>query len=385
MWLTLRVLIPIGTAIGTLVGTLLGAAQGGASGPGSWSDGPPLPVEIAEMAGAAIGPTIYTGGGFTPPAGSIGTWFGCLDTSDDSPAWERLTDMPVAVHHPGMAAGDGRIWLAGGYSGALTVSEATRTLFAYDPALDAWERKADLPGRRAAHFLVHEGGRLYAIGGTGDRTGSMFVYDIAADEWAEAPGPIPREHLGGAASGGLVYAIAGRGFGLGDRSAILESYDPNTGEWTRLSDMPGACGGCTAAATADGRIHVTGGETFGMARATYRDHYVYDPAAGTWSVAAEMPTARHGLASAAVGDRFYAIGGGRIAGLAYSSLVEVWSPGGEPPSPSPTTPGTTTPGTTAPAPSATPTAEETSVPGATPTTESTPPPGRVYVPDARKD
>lgn len=356
-----------------IIGGGIAAAPVGpdSDGPGTWSEGPSLPVEIAEMAGASIGPVIYTGGGFTPPGGSIGTWFGRLDTSAAAPAWERLADMPVAVHHPGMTAGDGRVWLAGGYTGALSVSEATRSLFAYDPAGGAWERKADMPGRRGAHFLIHTNGRLYAVGGVGDRSSNMFVYDIGTDEWAEEPGPTPREHLGGAASGGLVYAIAGRGFGLGDRSAILEAFDPATGEWTRLDDMPGPCGGCTAAATSDDRIHVTGGETFGAARTTYRDHYVYDPATSTWSVAADMPTARHGLASAAVGDRFYAIGGGRVAGLAYSTLVEVWSPDGDAPTPSPTA-GTTE--TTEP--SATPTVE--------PTSEPTPELGRVYVPDARQ-
>jgi hypothetical protein len=87
--------------------------------------------------------------------------------------------------------------------------------------------------------------------------------------------------------------------------------------------MPGVCGGCSAAATEDGRLHVTGGEGGGR---TYNDHFVYDPAAGTWSVAAPMPTARHGIGAAAVGPRFVVLGGGRTEGLAYSRLVEWWAP-----------------------------------------------------------
>ncbi len=319
-----------------LVGSFfLAAARTASDGPGTWEEGTPLPVQLAEMAGAAIGPAIYTGGGFTPPAGSISTWFGRLDTSAADPSWEPLADLPVAVHHPGMTAADGRVWLSGGYTGSLALASATRRLDVYDPSTDSWSPKADLPGRRAAHFLVHLNGRLYAIGGVGDRTESMFVYDIAADEWGEVAGPTPREHLGGAASGDRVYAIAGRGFGLGDRSNILEAYDPGKGEWSRLEEMPGSCGGCTAATTSDGRIHVTGGESFGEARTTYREHFVFDPATSSWLTAADMPTARHGIASAAVGDRFLVIGGGRVAGLDYTTLVEVWSPSDESPEPSP--------------------------------------------------
>jgi N-acetylneuraminic acid mutarotase len=307
--------------------------------PGRWKEGAPIPVPIAEIAAGVIDGVIYTGGGFTPPGAGIGSWFGAYDTSDD--AWERRADLPVAVHHPGMVAAAGKIWLAGGYTAQLNVNNASRRLDAYDPASDRWTPMADMPGRRGAHAALHldgeavadpgsgqaSPGRIYVVGGVTEAgaQAEMWIYDIAADRWSTAPGPTPREHLGAATSGGKVYVLAGRGFGLGARSGILEVYDPATGGWTRLPDMPGACGGCSAASTADGRIHITGGETQGM---TYGEHYIYDPAAGAWSEAAEMPSARHGVAAAAVGDRFYVIGGGRIAGLDYSTLVEWWEPSG---------------------------------------------------------
>ena len=110
------------------------------------------------------------------------------------------------------------------------------------------------------------------------------------------------------------------------------------GAWERLDDMPGACGGCSAAATADGLVHITGGETFRAesgGRLTYRDHYIYDPATESWRVGAPMPTARHGIGAAAVGDRFYVVGGGLIAGLDYTTTVEWWEPLYPGPSPEP--------------------------------------------------
>jgi hypothetical protein len=54
-----------------------------------------------------------------------------------------------------------------------------------------------------------------------------------------------------------------------------------------------------AAAVLDGRIHAL----------RHREHDVYDVGTGEWSVAAPMPTSRHGQGAAVVGDRLYAVGG----------------------------------------------------------------------------
>jgi hypothetical protein len=46
----------------------------------------------------------------------------------------------------------------------------------------------------------------------------------------------------------------------------------------------------------------------------------------TWSKGPDLPTKRHGLAAAVVGDRWYVIGGGRSAMLSVSDIVEVFTP-----------------------------------------------------------
>lgn len=324
--------------------------------PGTWHAGAATPVEIAEIAAATLDGIIYTGGGFTPPGSSIGTWFGRYDPTDD--AWAERAELPQAVHHPQMAARAGRVWLAGGYSGQLNRAGASNQLHAYDPASDRWARMADMPGRRAAGFMVAQQDRMWVVGGVGDAEDRMWVYDLAADTWSDQPGPTPREHLGAAAWDGKIYVVAGRGFGRGI-VGTLEAYDIAQETWTTLATMPGVCGGCSAAVTADGRIHVTGGEGNGR---TYNDHYVYDIASNIWSVAAPMPTARHGIGAAAVGWRFYVIGGGRTQGLAYSDLVEWWAPDDDVPTPRPTpaepTPSTGPPTPTKPMPSPTATPED---------------------------
>jgi hypothetical protein len=80
-----------------------------------------------------------------------------------------------------------------------------------------------------------------------------------------------------------------------------------------------------AAAVIDGRIHTAGGENLGS-MSTHPEHEVLDIETMAWSKAPDMLTKRHGLASAVVDGRWYAVGGGRAAMLSVSDIVEVFEP-----------------------------------------------------------
>jgi hypothetical protein len=77
----------------------------------------------------------------------------------------------------------------------------------------------------------------------------------------------------------------------------------------------------------DRHIHVTGGESLSLGR-TFGEHEVYDPTTARWTALADLPTPRHGLASAVVSGRWYVIGGGTRAGaltfISLTDLVEVF-------------------------------------------------------------
>ncbi|MBC7813833.1 MAG: hypothetical protein H7175_21940, partial [Burkholderiales bacterium] len=88
--------------------------------------------------------------------------------------------------------------------------------------------------------------------------------------------------------------------------------------------------GLTASAM-DGTLHVTGGEIFNIGLPdTFNQHDAFDVETGEWMTLPYMPTARHGLASAAVNGRWYVIGGGLEAAaqtyVTLSNLVEVYTP-----------------------------------------------------------
>jgi N-acetylneuraminic acid mutarotase len=101
---------------------------------------------------------------------------------------------------------------------------------------------------------------------------------------------------------------------------LWNGIDPPTDRWTRVSDLPTARSGITAAVV-EGKIYVFGGEG---ATGTFSENEVYDPARDIWQRLTSMPTARHGLGSAVVHGRIYVISGGPIPGGSFGDLNEVF-------------------------------------------------------------
>jgi N-acetylneuraminic acid mutarotase len=158
-----------------------------------------------------------------------------------------------------------------------------------------------------------------------------MVYDPAADAWETLPAtlPTPREHLAAATVEGKLLAIGGRWPGEGNYDTV-EIYDPVSGEWESGAAMPTARGGLTAAAVGN-RVHVAGGEDFdSRPTCTYPQHEVYDLETDTWLTFPNLPTPRHGLTSAVVGEEWFVIGGGTKAAaltlVSSSDLIEIFRP-----------------------------------------------------------
>lgn len=91
--------------------------------------------------------------------------------------------------------------------------------------------------------------------------------------------------------------------------------------------MPTARGGLAAAAL-HGKIYVFGGEVPGV----FSEDEAYDPATDIWRPMAPMPDARHGIGAVAVADTIFISGGGPVAGFGVTSV----NAGYVPPGPTPT-------------------------------------------------
>ena len=278
-----------------------------------WQAHAPLPEPRTEVAAAVVRGEIVVVGGFTADGGNsprvdaytIGT-----------NRWRRLPDLPVAVDHAAAASANGRMYVAGGYGGDRAPLDAAFVLES-----GAWRRLAPLPDPRAAAAAAIAGGKLYVLGGVDGRRALAriaFALDLRTGRWTRVPGPAPREHLAGAASGPRVFALGGRNAGIDTNTARFESYDPKTRRWTKLAPVPQARGG-TGAALVGGRIVSIGGE---QPQGTIRTVYAYGLRTKRWQRLADLPSPRHGLGVVAYDGRVYTVAGGPQPGLTVSGAVE---------------------------------------------------------------
>lgn len=288
----------------------------------SWVRGADMPTPRTEVAVAALEGKLYAAGGFTTDGSATGT----VEVYDpQADAWSESPGLPVPLHHAGLASASGRLYVVGGYGGD---GDASGAVWSWAPGEDAWRDEPPLPTPRGALAVaVTIGGQIHALGGaTGFGGASALsprheVFDPADRAWSRlADLPDPRDHLAAAALGSTVYVVGGRKLSLTTNSSRLDAFDLESGEWSDgAAPMPTARGGL-AAATAGPRIFVFGGE---QPSGTFEEAEVYDQTSDAWTAAPPLPTPRHGLGAATVGDRIYVIGGGPTPGLSVSGATEI--------------------------------------------------------------
>lgn len=134
-----------------------------------------------------------------------------------------------------------------------------------------------------------------------------------------------RQHLASCAVDGKLLVVGGWNE-TKQVVATADLYDPVADRWTAVADLPTPRGGL-GATTLGTRCFVVGGETWSAGPpGTFTDNQAFDPAAGAWSSYKRMPTPRHGLGVAAIGDAIYTFGGGPVQGNSYTDTVEVFRP-----------------------------------------------------------
>jgi N-acetylneuraminic acid mutarotase len=244
-------------------------------GPG-WSRGPALPELVQEIHAAVLGGRIYTAGGFHRGS-SVSTTVYRLDST--SARWERAGDLPEGRHHMPLAVAHDSLYAIGGLGpGGFG---AVGTLWLYDERNDRWMERAPLPETWGASAVGVVGGKIFRgrrIRARREAARLIAIYDPATDRWRHGASiPTPRDHLAAAVVGGKVYAAGGRPVDPDKNFSALEIYDP-------------------------------------------------DVSTDAWTSARPLPTPRHGLAAAVLGNRIYVIGGGPKAGLAQTEVVEVYAP-----------------------------------------------------------
>jgi hypothetical protein len=287
-------------------------AISGDGGPGFvWTVAAPSPMARFEANGAVVGDELWVLGGFTSAALEVTGRVDIYDPAGD--AWRPGPDLPGAETHIAVVSVASDVIVSGGFSGAFTSGHppTTDAVWRWDAAAATWSPGPPLPAPGAAFAWALVGTTFHIAGGLASDGntdfGAHYVWDLAgAATWTTAaPLPDARNHGGGAATGGLFYAIAGR-HGWNESSGDdgeVDAFDPASEAWTSRAPIPIARSeiGAATSTTADGRIVVVGGSISGVHPSA--DVLVYDPAGDAWCALPSLPEPRKGAVAARIGAR----------------------------------------------------------------------------------
>jgi N-acetylneuraminic acid mutarotase len=232
-----------------------------ASLPGTWSNGPPLPVARSEVAVATLRDTVYAIGGYAN--GNVDQRLvEVFDTKGG--AWHDAAPLPRGLNHVGAVGFRGKIYTFGGFAAQnnAAVSDAN----VYDPSTNRWTSIAPLPRPLGSVSVAVLGSQIHLVGGRDTHSvRSHYVYDPPTNTYTvRAPLPVGRDHMGLVAYGEKIYAIGGRidiggeARGMATAYTTNEGYDPVANRWSEYAPLPQGRHG-TGAAVVNGRLYVPAG------------------------------------------------------------------------------------------------------------------------------
>jgi fibronectin type 3 domain-containing protein len=284
----------------------------------TWTTGTQNPLARHEAFGAVVDGKLYLFGGyFGDPQFTPTTRADAYDPVANT--WTQIADLPRGLSHAGATAVGTNIYFAGGYPAQLDGTGqnfSSTEVWKYDTLTNTYSPMPALPGGRGGGALVAVDGFLHFFGGSNpsrvDATTNHWRLALSGGtQWqARAPMPVPRNHLGGVALNGKIYAVGGQSGQ--DQTATYRAdvhmYDPVTNTWTAVASLPlGISHNNASTITMGGRIIVIGGERgYGQPIADVR---AYTPSSNTWVDLTPLPTNRAaGVAAAIDGTLIHATG-----------------------------------------------------------------------------
>ena len=304
--------------------------------PGRWAPRAAMPIPRSEMAWAtAWQDRMHVVGGY-----GEGRFNRAYHTIYDPTAdrWLDAAPLPRGANHVAVVADAGRVYALGGFVEQNRLSDDLA--FIYEVAEDRWRDIAKLPRPRAAAAAVALDGKIHLIGGATDPADERAsvawheVYDPTTDRWARRrPMPAGRDHVGCVAHSGAIHVVGGRFNVFTFNTGLHHVYLPARDQWEERAPLPTPRSG-HGMVTYRGRFFCMGGEGGILEAGVPRDAKVfgqmesYDPATDTWQSHAPMPTPRHAVAAATLGDSIYVAGGGAVlGGMVQSAIHEVFTLG----------------------------------------------------------
>ncbi|XP_078114164.1 kelch-like protein 36 [Sander vitreus] len=247
--------------------------------------------------------------------------------------WVVETALPSQRSHHRLAVLGGFIFTAGGSLSRDNGGDAACNLHRYDPRHNQWTTGAPMNERRADFYLGAVGEFLIAVGGRND-TGtlsSVEIYSPAEDSWSYVAG-LPRSTYAhaGTVHHGVVCISGGHDYQIGPYRRDFLSYNPpRYGEvWVEQQPMSVARG-WHCMASLNHLIYAIGGSD-DNADTTERFDILqvesYNPRSGQWTRVSQLllPNSEAGLAVWA--GRIYVLGGYSWEGMVFSRATQVYDP-----------------------------------------------------------
>ncbi|SRR5581483_1166945 len=233
-----------------------------------WSEGKPMPEAKGGAAAALLGHELILAGGTTWREGRK-LWLADVDIYDIGRAdWRKGPRLPSPLAYaPALATATG-IEIYGGSDGSRTLRECLR----FDAASGAWRPIGRLPEARVLGRAERFSDSVYYIGGASDVNDLSHTFDTVlrrrsqTGDW-ERVAAMPdggRAMLATTSLNGRMYLFGGcyvNSSGKLVNVADARVFEPATGAWKRLHDLPRATRGQSAVAADDHRIFLFGGYT----------------------------------------------------------------------------------------------------------------------------
>ena len=229
---------------------------------GGWESLANKPTPVMDVQAVVLGERIFVPGGTAASGNPVSVMEAYSPRLNQ---WETLTPLPVALSGYALAAFEGRIYLFGGWNGAVY----SAAVYSYDPADDAWQTHTALPEARAFAAAVVVESKIYVIGGYDGQQAlrDQLVYfpdrDQGSDQPWEQRAPLPEGRYGMSCTtmANMIYLVGGQGDAQQAGGMLPLIYQPLNDRWTSFDLAPETLGDHPALLGLETRLHVLGGET----------------------------------------------------------------------------------------------------------------------------
>jgi N-acetylneuraminic acid mutarotase len=260
-----------------------------------------------------------------------------LDVYDyQAKTWSTITaSAPSDFNHFQAVEYNGLIWVIGAFKDNAFPNEVPADfVWAYNPATDNWVQGPAVPTtrKRGSAGLVVYNDKFYVIAGNTDGHDGGFIpwfdeFDPATGVWTTLTDvPKARDHFHAGVIGDKLYVAGGRQSGgpggtFNPLIAEVDVYDFTAGAWSTLPSTQNIPTPRAAASVAvyQNELYVIGGEIEDDLQGNTVNDAVkttesFNPSTGNWTSRADLITERHGTQAIVSGDGIHLTAGSNTKG-----------------------------------------------------------------------